>query len=151
MTDVYMYFHQSWNTIFFCQLFIGGSFKKILQEKYSLTSNINSFFSLQKVSKDVEEHAGQIEKLEIGVAGTKVVLKKVIRDVKQQGKEIEGVKVELGEVNTRVDRVEVDVKDTKEKVEELDKKVQNKIEYLYILTPPFFSLQIINSNLFTFR
>lgn len=97
----------------------------------------HSFFSLQKVSKAVEEHAGHIEKLEIGVAGTKVVLKKVIRDVKQQGKEIEGVKVELGEVNTRVDRVEVDVKDTKEKVEELDKKVQNKIEYLYILTPPF--------------
>lgn len=85
------------------------------------------------------------------MAGTKVVLKKVIRDVKQQGKEIEGVKVELGEVNTRVDRVEVDVKDTMEKVEELDKKVHYKIEYLYILTPPIFSLKIINSNLFTFR
>ena len=128
---------------FFCQLFIGGSFKKkIIQEKYSLTSNINSFFSLQKVSKDVEEHAGQIEKLEIGVAGTKVVLKKVHRDVKQQGKDIDGVKVGLGEVNTRVDRVEVDVKDTKEKVEELDKKVRNKIEYVYILTPPIFSLKI---------
>lgn len=85
------------------------------------------------------------------MAGTKVVLKKVIRDVKQQGKEIEGVKVELGEVNTRVDRVEVDVKDTMEKVEELDKKVHYKIEYLYILTPPIFYLKIINSNLFTFR
>lgn len=85
------------------------------------------------------------------MAGTKVVLKKVIRDVKQQGKEIEGVKVELGEVNTRVDRVEVDVKDTMEKVEELDKKVHYKIEYLYILTPHIFSLKIINSNLFTFR
>lgn len=135
---------------FFCQLFIGGSLKKNYTGEIQFNSK-HSLFSLQKVSKDVEEHAGQIEKLEIGVAGTKVVLKKVIRDVKQQGKEIEGVKVELGEVNTRVDRVEVDVKDTMEKVEELDKKVQNKIEYLYILTPPIFSLKIINSNLFTFR
>ena len=150
MTDVYMYFHQSWNTIFFVSCLLEDLLKKIYTGEIQF-NNINSFFSLQKVSKDVEEHAGQIEKLEIGVAGTKVVLKKVIRDVKQQGKEIEGVKVELGEVNTRVDRVEVDVKDTKEKVEELDKKVQNKIEYLYILTPPIFSLKIINSNLFTFR
>ncbi|XP_052697616.1 uncharacterized protein LOC128175814 [Crassostrea angulata] len=81
--------------------------------------------SIAKVSKDVEEHSGQIEKLEIGVAGTKVVLKKVHRDVKEQGKEIEGVKQGLGEVNTRVDEVEMDVADTKERVEEVDKKTMS--------------------------
>lgn len=53
--------------------------------------SLNSFcFSLANVSKDVEEHSDQIEKLEIGVAGTKVVLKRVHRDVKKQGKDLEG-------------------------------------------------------------
>lgn len=86
--------------------------------------SLNSFcFSLANVSKDVEEHSDQIEKLEIGVAGTKVVLKRVHRDVKKQGKDLEGVKEGLDDVNTRVDNVEVDVEETKERVEEVDKKV----------------------------
>jgi septal ring factor EnvC (AmiA/AmiB activator) len=80
-------------------------------------------FSLEKVSQDVDGHTEQIGKLEVGVAGTKVVLKRVQKDVKQQGKEIEGVKEEVSEVNKRVDQVEVDVEETKERVEEVDKKV----------------------------
>lgn len=90
-------------------------------------------FSIAKVSKDIEEHSGQIEKLEIGVAGTKVVLKKVHREVKEQGREIEGVKQGLGEVNTRVDEVEVDVADTKERVEEVDKKVVDTVQLFIVL------------------
>lgn len=81
--------------------------------------------SLANVSKDVEEHSDQIEKLEIGVAGTKVVLKRVHRDVKKQGKDLEGVKEGLDDVNTRVDNVEVDVEETKERVEEVDKKTMS--------------------------
>lgn len=86
------------------------------------------WFSLANVSKDVEEHSDQIEKLEIGVAGTKVVLKKVHRDVKKQGKDLEGVKEGLDDVNTRVDNVEVDVEETKERVKEVDKKVVKTVK-----------------------
>lgn len=86
------------------------------------------WFSLANVSKDVEEHSDQIEKLEIGVAGTKVVLKKVHRDVKKQGKDLEGVKEGLDDVNTRVDNVEVDMEETKERVEEVDKKVVKTVK-----------------------
>ena len=75
------------------------------------------------MSSDVNSQAGQIEKLEVGVAGTKVVLKKVHREVKEQGGEIRGVKEGLVEVNERVDVVEDDVGETKLKIEEVDKKV----------------------------
>ncbi|XP_062598650.1 uncharacterized protein LOC134260086, partial [Saccostrea cucullata] len=81
--------------------------------------------SLEGVSKGIEEQSGQIEKLEVGVAGTKVVLKKVQTDVNQQGEEIDSVREGLGEVNTRVDRVEVEVEETKERVEEVDKKTMS--------------------------
>jgi septal ring factor EnvC (AmiA/AmiB activator) len=80
---------------------------------------------LEKVSKDVDTHTGQIGKLEVGVAGTKVVLKKVHREVKQQGKEVKEVKAGLEEVNERVDVVENDLEETKVKVEEIDKKVRD--------------------------
>lgn len=96
----------------------------LYQRTFNIIMSLNSFcFSLANVSKDVEEHSDQIEKLEIGVAGTKVVLKRVHRDVKKQGKDLEGVKEGLDDVNTRVDNVEVDVEETKERVEEVDKKV----------------------------
>ncbi|XP_062610889.1 uncharacterized protein LOC134272700 [Saccostrea cucullata] len=81
--------------------------------------------SLEKVSKDVDSHKEQIEKVEIGVAGTKVVLKKVHREVKQQGKEIDGIKTDLVEVNERVDVVEGDLEDTNLRVEEVDKKTMS--------------------------
>nr|XP_022332627.1 uncharacterized protein LOC111130167 [Crassostrea virginica] len=81
--------------------------------------------SLEKVSSDVNSQAGQIEKLEVGVAGTKVVLKKVHREVKEQGGEIRGVKEGLVEVNERVDVVEDDVGETKLKIEEVDKKTMS--------------------------
>ncbi|XP_056022602.1 uncharacterized protein LOC125652678 isoform X2 [Ostrea edulis] len=81
--------------------------------------------SLEKVSKDVDSHTGQIEKLEIGVSGTKVVLKKVHREVKEQGRDIKEVKAGLEEVNERVDVVEDDLEETKVKVEEVDKKTMS--------------------------
>jgi archaellum component FlaC len=79
---------------------------------------------LEKVADDVDVHAEQIGKVEVGVAGTKVVLKKVHKEVKEQGEDIKEVKAGVEEVNERVDVVEDDLEETKVKVEEVDKKVR---------------------------
>lgn len=78
------------------------------------------------------------------MAGTKVVLRKVDGEVKKQGKEIEGFKGGLDEVSTRVDAVKVDVDNTKERVEEVDKKV---VETLKLFRKNLYNIQRCSKSL----
>ena len=75
------------------------------------------------MSSDVETTKGDVNKLEIGLAGTKVVVKRVSKMAMVHDKQIKHATEKLHEVDQRVDDVEQDLEETKEKVEEIDMKV----------------------------
>ena len=70
---------------------------------------------------------GDIQQLQIGLAGTKLVVRKVSKMTIRHEKQIQKTKGKLKEVDKRVDVVEHDLEETKEKVEEIDMKVKNQL------------------------
>ena len=82
-----------------------------------------AYCSLEKASNDVETTKGNVKQLQIGLAGTKVVVKKVSKMVVKHDKQIKKNTEKIKEVDQRVDVVEQDLEETKEKVEEIDMKV----------------------------
>ena len=82
---------------------------------------------MQKVSDTLEEQKGKVEKLEIGIAGAKVVINRVGKTAAKHEKKIKKNTEKLKVVEKRVDVVEEDLEETKEKVEEIDKKVCNDL------------------------
>ena len=106
----------------------------------------NFISSLEKVSKEVEGTKGDIEKLEIGLAGTKVVIKRVGKMVDQHGKQIKKNKTKLKEVDGRVDVVEQDLVEAKELLEIVGLKVRTHSNQLLISVYSVNSAPIISTT-----
>ncbi|KAK3097094.1 hypothetical protein FSP39_006291 [Pinctada imbricata] len=94
----------------------------VIQDAASTLLDVIDGRSLAKVAQDLDEKQEDIDKLNVAVAGTKVVVKKVQRTVNEHDKEIKETKAGLIDVNQRVDVVEEDLEETKGKVEEIDMK-----------------------------